>query len=239
MAMKYFLPFVALLLTACTGEQTETVSDSLAVDSATQAQNLVANDKSRIRDTVFHTALPPVLDGDIIMQNYNSPQAQLLHLLVGGKYNHVGMIFKRPKDGLLIVVEMQDSVRMTPLTEFVDRGVDGHVCVLRLKDANKTLNEEKTVALRQAARAYKQKPFDPVLNWDDSGLYSSELVWKVYNNAMMLTLCPTRTVGDFDISEEKKKELKDTYAKTVSDRDEAVSPDDIYNSKKLEIIYEK
>ncbi len=235
-----FYSFSIMFLFSCGSETNSNVNDSVpsASDSALQAQNLVANDKRNINDTVFHTALPPVFDGDIIMQNCRLPQPQLLGLLMGGKYNHVGLIFKRDKDGLLMVMEMLDSSRATPLTEFVDRG-GGQVCLLRLKNASVTLNEEKTTKLRAATKAYRKKPFDPVLNWDDSGLYSSEVVWKVYNNAMMLKLCPTRTVKDFDISEAQKKDLNKKYGMNVSDRDEAVSPDDIYNSPKLEIIFEK
>jgi hypothetical protein len=241
MKRSAFFLGIALIAFSC-GDPTENTAttDSMAppLDSAA-IRNIVANDTSNIRDTVFHTALPPVFDGDIIMQNNRFPESELLHQLMGVKYNHVGLIFQRERDGLLMVLEMQDTLRATPLTEFVDRGIDGHVCLLRLKNADKTLNEEKTKALRDAARGYRKKPFDPVLNWDDAGLYSSEMVWKVYNNAMRLTLCPTRKVKDFDISPEKQAEMKKTYKKNVSNADEAVSIDDIYNSQKLEIVFEK
>lgn len=237
--MRFIIPIAVLFAFGCADDTTDTRTDSTAgVDSATNAQN---TDPNRVanKDTVFQTALPPVFDGDIILQNSRAPQAQLLHVLAGGKYNHVGLIFQRRKDGLLMVVEVTDSVKMTPLTDWVNASDSGHVCLMRLKNANLTLNEEKVKSLRDAVKAYKGVPFDPVLNWDDSGLYSSEFVWKVYNNAMRLTLCPTRTVGDFDISEEEKARLNKKYGKNVSDRDEAVSPDDIYHSEKLEIIYEK
>lgn len=243
--MRYCIIFLALFFSACGGTQTEkpadtaaTTSNPWAADSIARANLIAEQNRNSVRDTAFHTALPPVFEGDIIMQNLDAPQANLLHELAGGKYNHVGMIYQRPKDGMLMVVDLQDSVRVITLTEFVDRS-NGQVCLLRVKNANVTLTEEKTRALFAAAKAYKGRPFDPVLNWDDSGMYSSELVWKIYNNAMRLTLCPTRKVGDFNISAQKKAELKKQYGKEVSDKDEAVSPDDIYNSKKLEIIYEK
>ncbi len=243
--MKYtFCVALFFVLSSCGGssEDKKNEDDTVAIaplDSATQAQNLVANDRSQIKDTVFHTSLPPVFDGDIIMQNCTLPQAETITTLIGGKYNNVGLIFQRDRDGLLMVLEVLDSLRMTPLTDFVDRSTKGQVCLLRVKDANRIMTEKKTTALRNAAKAYKKKPFDGVLNWDDSHLYSSEFVWKVYNNAMTLKLCPTRAVKDFDISGDKKKQLEKKYGGEVSDRDEAVSIDDIYNSPKLEIIYEK
>lgn len=240
MAMRFFIPIAILFAFGCADDTNESRTDTTAgTDSATSVQNSDPNRIIANKDTVFQTALPPVFDGDIILQNSKSPQAQLFHVLAGGKYNHAGLIFQRRKDGLLMVVEVTDSVRMTPLTDWVNAADSGHVCLMRLKNANMTLNEEKVKSLRDAVKAYKGVPFDPVLNWDDSGLYSSEFVWKVYNNAMRLTLCPTRTVGDFDISEEEKTRLKKEFGKNVSDRDEAVSPDDIYHSEKLEIIYEK
>lgn len=242
MALKFLLPasFLFLFLFSC-GEVAEVnEADSAYIDSMLNARSQLVDSSATAvgMDTEFHTALPPVLDGDIIMQNIENKQPQLLHELMGGKYNHVGIIFQRKKDGILMVIEMLDSARMTPLTEFVDRS-GGHVCVLRLKESNKTLTEEKVKALREAAKSYRNVSFDPVLNWDDSHLYSSELVWKIYNNAMLLTLCPTRKVSDFAISDAKQKELNTTYGGTVSPKDEAVSIDDIYSSAKLEIVHEK
>lgn len=239
MALRFLIPVLLLLVISCGEETKVNEADSAFMDSMQNAHSVIDSlATTAAMDTEFHTALPTVFDGDIIMQNIDNKQPQLLHELMGGKYNHVGLIIQRKKDGLLMVVEMLDSARLTPLTEFVDRS-GGHVCVLRLKESNKTLTEEKVKALREAAKAYKGVSFDPVLNWDDSHLYSSELIWKIYNNAMRLTLCPTRTVADFGISDARQKELSTTYGGSVSPRDEAVSLDDIYNSVKLEIVHEK
>jgi hypothetical protein len=241
MALKNLLLLAALMLFfSCNNPKKNNAqnSDTSIADSTERAIADAINSSPK-RDTVKSTALPPVFDGDIIMINSRTPQAELLHQLMGGKYNHVGIIFQRKKDGILMVVDVQDSVRATPLTDFVASSVNGAVCLLRIKDANKTLNERKTKSMRETAKSYAGKPFDPVLNWDDSKIYSSELVWKVYDKSMMLKLCKTRTVSDFDISDSKKSELSQSYGGKVSDKDEAVSPDDIYKSEKLEVIYEK
>ncbi len=240
--MRFLFPLALILFVSCGDDASDVnADDSMFMDSMINARNRVSvvDSHPTASDTEFHVALPPVLEGDIIMENCDHPSAVLAGELMGGKYNHVGIIFTRPKDGILCVLDVTDSVRLTTLTEYVDRARDGHVCVLRLKDANKTLNEEKVKALKASGKAYKGIPSDPVLNWDDSHLYASELVWKVYNNAMMLTLCPRRTVADFDISDAKQKELSKTHGGSVSNKDEAVSTDDIYKSVKLEIIYEK
>lgn len=241
MALRFFIPAALLFLISCGDAATDVnVADSLFMDSMIRAHN-AAYDTSAVtaRDTVFHTALPTVFAGDIIMQNYDAANPKLWGQLMGGKYNHVGMIVVRPKDGMLCVVDLVDSVRLVELTEYVDRAEGGHVALLRLKNSNVTLNEEKTKALLTSAKAFKGVPFDPVLNWDDSHLYPAELVWKIYNNAMMLTLCEKTTVAKFDISAEKQKELSKTYGGSVSPKDDAVSIDAIYKSPKLEVIYEK
>lgn len=241
MVIRKVFSFTALtLLLSCGSPDAAADKKEAENQSADSAERAIAQaiNSAPKSDTVFSKALPPVFDGDIIMINSRSPQAELLHQLVGGKYNHVGLIFQRKKDGLLMVLDVQDSVRATPLTDFVSSSVNGAVCLLRLKDASKVLNEKKVNALRGTARSYAKKPFDPVLNWDDSKVYSSEVVWKVYDKSMMLKLCPTGTVADFDISAQNQKELSSTYGGTVSNKDEAVSPDAIYNSPKLEIIYE-
>lgn len=241
MAIRFLFPALLLLLVSCGGETTSVnADDSAFMDSMINAKLNDTNARiAASRDTVHHTALPPVFEGDIIMQNYKAKGAVLSHDLMGGKYNHVGIIFQRPKDGMLVVLDLTDSVRLTELTAYVDRADSGHVCILRIKESNKTLTEEKVTALRDAAKQYRGKPADPMLNWDDSRMYSSELVWKVYNNAMMLKLCPLRTVADFKIPAAKEKEVETEYGGDISSRDEAVSPDDIYNSKKLEVVYEK
>lgn len=240
--MRFLFPVLILLLVSCGNDSTEVnAEDSAFMDSMINARNQGVIDNSAVApmDTEFHTALPTVFEGDIIMENCDYPSAVIAGELMGSKYNHVGIIFQRPKDGLLCVLDITDSVRLIPLTDYVDRARDGHVCLLRLKNANKTLNEEKVTALKTSGKAYRGTPSDPVLNWDDSHLYSSELVWKVFNNAMLLKLCPTRTVADFNIPEAKQKEVAKEYGGVVSTKDEAVSPDDIYKSVKLEIIYEK
>lgn len=240
--MRFLFPLILLLMISCGNETAVSSADSAFTDSMANAGNQTLIDSALTTasgDTEFRVALPPVYDGDIIMENCTHPSAVLSQQLMGGKYNHVGIIFQRKKDGIYFVMDLTDSVHLTPLTEYVDRATDGHVCLLRLRDANKTLTEQKVTALRNAAKAYNGVPADPVLNWDDSHLYASELVWKVYNNAMLLTLCPTRTVADFDISDETQKELAKTHGGSVSNKDEAVSTDDIYNSVKLEVIYEK
>ena len=242
MALKYFLPVAILLCVSCGDGEEARTSDSLLQDSvmkASQHNDSLMTTGVVSKDTVHHTALPTVFDGDIIMENYGVDQCVAWNQLMGGKYNHIGIIFQRQKDGILCVADLTDSVRVTELTNYVDRATDGQVAVLRLKNANVTLTEEKVTSLRESARAYKGKPADMVLNWDDSRLYPAEFVWKVYNNAMRLTLCPTRKVADFDISDEKQKELTKQYGGNVSPKDEAVSIDDIYHSEKLEIIYEK
>lgn len=240
--MRFLIPLALILFVSC-GDATSDVNadDSMFMDSMINARNHVSvvDSLPTASDTEFHVALPPVFEGDIIMQNCDHPSAVLAGELMGGKYNHVGIIFTRPKTGILCVLDVTDSVRVTPLTEYVDRARDGHVCLLRLKDANKTLNEDKVKALKTSAKAFKGMTSDPVLNWDDSHLYSSELVWKVYNNAMLLTLCPTRKVADFNITDAKEKQVEKDHGGDISTKDEAVSPDDIYKSTKLEIIYEK
>jgi hypothetical protein len=241
MALRYFLPVALVFCISCGSEAEMQTSDSSFNDSVANATQYMDSMMATTvaDDTVHHTALPPVFDGDIIMENYGASQCQTWHELMGGKYNHVGIIFQRPKDGLLCVADVTDSVRVTELTTYVDRAQEGHIALLRLKNANLTLTEDKVKSLRQSAKNYKGVPADLVLNWDDSHLYPAEFVWKVYNNAMRLTLCPTRKVEDFDISEEKKKELGKQYGGQVSARDEAVSIDDIYHSEKLEIVFEK
>jgi hypothetical protein len=196
------------------------------MDSSYAARKVMQDSfPNRSNDTMHMIALPPVMEGDLVFQILDNPFCNRYGKIFGSKYNNIGIIFIRQRDKLYIVISALDSVKPVPLTEWVDAGVGDHVALMRLKNANKTLTEKRTDKLRTALKAFKAHPLDQRLSWTDDAVYPSELAWKAYHNGLKIDLCTPKKLTD--------------YNKDATPGEEAVSPDDLYNSPKLELIYER
>ncbi|HEU4717541.1 MAG TPA: YiiX/YebB-like N1pC/P60 family cysteine hydrolase, partial [Bacteroidia bacterium] len=224
-----FVPLLALAVSC--GENSKPADQQKNVDSAITAQEnstkpIAPQDIPRSTDTVKMVALPPVMEGDIIFQTWNSDQSDEMEEASGSKYNSVGLVFIRKTDNQYMVVEMRDSLRATPLSEWVSRGKDQHVLLMRLKNSNQILSAKKTNDLRNAVRTYHKMPYDYALSWGDDAMYGSELVWKIYHNALKIDLCPTKQLKDLNTKSGRlKTELGKKYGKNIPLTDPAVTPD--------------
>ena len=67
--------------------------------------------------------------GDIIFHESTSQQSRVIQQVTGSRYSHMGMIVKR--GDATFVLEAIHRVSLTPLKQFIDRGVDGHDVVKR------------------------------------------------------------------------------------------------------------
>lgn len=239
--MKNFLPaFLCLLFASCGGEHSEAYLDSLRTDSAIKAQLAYTVPRDSVsKDTVHMVAMPPVFEGDIVMQNSDDPALVEFGKICGSKYNHCGLIFIRPRDHLYMVAEVKDSVRLTPLTEWVDRGVGHHVALVRLKNSNQILNEKKTERLRKSGNLFRGKKYDEMLSWSDEAVYSTEMAWKMYHSALNIDICELGKISDVHLAGTKAEEAaKKRYGNPLPPGSQFLSPDAIYKSPKMEVIYE-
>lgn len=191
-------------------------------------------------DTVNMIALPTVYEGDIVFQVNKAPQCVLAGKADGFKYNHAGLIFIRPKNNEYVVMEAFDTTRLVSLREWVNRGENGGVLILRLKNANRNINEKKLDRLKKAARQFHKVPYDPYFGWSDDALYAPELIWKVYHEALALRLCDTRKFSTLDLSSpDLKNKLKEKYGASLPQDQEVVTLKDIAGSPLLEKIFER
>jgi hypothetical protein len=107
-----FLPFLFLFFISC-GDDKSVNSDSLRADSALKAQQMKDTAPPPVavsKDTMHLTALPPVFEGDIVMQISEDPMLVAFGNACKSKYNNAGMIFMRPRDNAYMVLEMRDTV---------------------------------------------------------------------------------------------------------------------------------
>lgn len=202
---------------------------------------IAASGHSAPQDTVKMVALPPMYEGDIVFQNMPGDASKQVGLVTRSKFNHMGIVFIKPRTNEFVVMEaLGDSIRLFTLREWVNRGEGQHVLVLRLKGANKILDEKKSGKLKMAARSFRKKPVDAFFSWDDDHLYCSELVWKIYKQGLNISLSEPQKLKNFDLSDEAvKKKMKEHYNNAIPLNDNAVSPQDIIDSKLLEKVYER
>ena len=88
--------------------------------------------------------------------------------------------------------------------------------------------------IKQVTTRFESKKTDPELQWSDERLYSSELVWKVYHEALGVKLCELREIDSYQPTGGLSRyilQMQNGYQNSFTDR--VVSPDDIFHSDKL------
>ena len=174
--------------------------------------------------------------GDIIFQTSRSSQSQAVQLATHSKFSHVGIIVIR--GGKPFVFEAVSTVRYTPLGEWARRGLeDGRFVVERLKRHVALDHAIQDGSFDRACRAFEGKPYDSFFGWGDDRIYCSELVWKVYHEAIGLDLAHLKRLKDFDLSDDRVQALmKKRYGRHVPLDEPVVSPGQLFESKLLEKV---
>ena len=169
-------------------------------------------------------------DGDIIFQTTSGATGKAIQLATHSKYNHCGVLFFENNEW--IVYEAVQPVKKTNLKEFNSRGKG---TVKRL--TKKVLSIEDITKLKTQFKNYEHKNYDEAFNWSDDQIYCSELVYKLYNNALNIELCKPRKLSDFDLSNPLVKEkLNEKYGNKIPMNEPMVSPEDIFRSGLLSDI---
>lgn len=177
----------------------------------------------------------PLQIGDIIFQSSKSGQSYAVQLATGSKYSHVGMIIK--DKGELKVIEAVQPVKITSLKEWKKYGDGNHYVVKRLKQADSLLNDSITHLLDSFSRSYLGKNYDLYFGWDDDRIYCSELVWKVYKQALGIELGKLQKLSTFDLSHPIVKEkLKERYGNSIPMNEQCISPGAMFDSELLELV---
>lgn len=175
--------------------------------------------------------------GDILFQDLNSSQGQAVKLATGSEYTHCGIVLE--KSGRYVVYEAVGPVRITPLQEWIEQGVNGHIVVKRLDTLQGRLSSEALDRMRAVGERHLGKPYDIVFSWTDDKLYCSELVWKMYYEGFDLALAPPRQLGDYDLSHPAVKEkLVERYGDSIPLDEPVVAPSDLFDSRLLRTVYQ-
>lgn len=174
----------------------------------------------------------PVQDGDIVFQTSRSSQSVAVQSATGSKYSHMGMVFMR--GGKPYVLEAAGKVGYTPLAAWAARGVGGEVVVKRLRDAQTVLTPIALKKLQQQGQALVGHPYDLTFEWSDDRIYCSELVWKVYQRALGVTIGERQRIKDFNLSAPAvRQKMKERYGEHVPMNEPVISPVAMFNSPRL------
>lgn len=171
-------------------------------------------------------------NGDIVFQTTGGARGKAIQLATHSKYNHCGVLFN--EGGKWMVYEAVQPVGKISLEDFNARG---KATVMRLKNSQAVLSTDAVEKLKLAFKKYDNKNYDMAFNWSDKEIYCSELVYKLYDNALSIKLCKPRQLRDFDLSNNLVKEqLKLTYGDQIPLDEPMVAPSDIANSELLELV---
>lgn len=213
---KIICPLVLalFLLTACTPESSN-----------------IAAVNTKLEHNEIETS-PTFQNGDIIFQTSNSSQSKAIQLATHSPYSHVGVIYKQK--GSFWVYEAVEPVKLTPLKNWIKRGKKGHYVVKRLKNASKILSQDVLKKMKAVGEKYRGKHYDLYFEWSDDKIYCSELVWKIYKEAVGIELGKLQRLESFDLSNNiVKKKLEERYKGQIPLDEKVISPADIFESSQL------
>jgi len=168
-------------------------------------------------------------DGDLIFQTSRSGQSAAVQRATHSPYSHVGIVFLR--DGKPYVLEAVATVRYTPLDTWIARGDGGHYVVKRLARPLTAIEDNR---LKQAAGSYEGRSYDLYFEWSNERIYCSELVWKIYRDAVDLKLGKLQKLREFDLADPiVKTRMRERYGAHVPLDEPVISPAAVFASPLL------
>lgn len=162
-------------------------------------------------------------NGDIVFQTSRSGQSQAIQLATHSAYSHCGIVFF--EKGKPYVFEASTKVKSSPLARFIKKGEGGKCVIKRLKAADSLLTPDNLKKMKLAGKAYDGKPYDSWFGWADDRIYCSELVYKIYRDALGIGIGATAHLRDFDLTHpEVKRVMRLRYGDSIPMDEIVISP---------------
>lgn len=179
--------------------------------------------------------LDKIQDGDLIFQTSESKQCEAVRIATNSKFSHCGIIYKI--NGNLFVFEAVQPVKLTPLSDWIQHGKGQKYLVKRLKNADTVLKPETLQKMKDYSQQFMGKEYDAFFEWDDTRIYCSELVWKIYKNGAGIELSKLKQLKDFNLSDERvQKIIKERYGNDIPLEEKVVAPSDLVDSDLLKTV---
>lgn len=175
-------------------------------------------------------------EGDIVFQTTNSDQCKAVQLATHSPYSHCGILFKENKSWH--VLEAVGPVKVTPLDEWIEHGVDHKYVVKRLKNAEQVLTTDILKKMRREGDKFIGQDYDFTFEWSDQKIYCSELVWKIYKRGCELEVGKLSRLKDFDLSHPiVKTMLNERYGQQIPLEEIVIPPSSIFESEALITVF--
>ena len=176
--------------------------------------------------------------GDILLQSLKSDQSEAIQIATKSPYSHVGVVFI--KDDKPFVLEAIEPVQFTPMNIWIKRGANRKYVAKRLVKADSILTKDNLADLIETGKLYLGKHYDIYFNWSDSSMYCSELVWKLYHEALDLDLTMPAKLSSFDLEHPiVSAKLRERYGTNVPLEEPVVAPSALFDSKYLTTVYQR
>lgn len=192
--------------------------------------NVQAQKKVNSESSVYQT-------GDIIFQASESRQCQAVKMATHSEVSHCGIVFS--EHGKWLVLEAIEPVQITPLQEFIERGIGSHYTIKRMHG----MYPISKMAIEKMVSKGKQwigKHYDIYFNWSENELYCSELVWKLYKQQLNIELCKLKPLKSYDLKDNLVGEMMiERYGNNIPYDENMVAPSDIFASNKLVLVEQK
>ena len=132
------------------------------------------------------------------------------------------------------VFEAVGPVKYTPLKQWIAHGEKGKYVVRRVEGGLSVKQQQK---LAQTAKRYLGKSYDFSFSWSDDRQYCSEVVWKVYQNALGMRVGEQQKLKEFDLSNPLvQAKLKERYGKNIPLEETVVSPQAVFDAPQLTTV---
>ena len=176
-------------------------------------------------------------NGDIIFQTSRSNQSKAIQLATKSKYSHMGIVYVT--EGQFYVYEAVQPVKLTKLDEWIKRGEGSHYVVKRLKNSSSVFTKENLKKMKDVSTRFSGKSYDIYFEWSDDKIYCSELVWKIYKEALNIEIGKLQRLDEFDLtSDVVVAKLRERYGDEIPLNEKVISPAKMFESERLETIYE-
>ena len=154
-------------------------------------------------------------EGDIIFQTSKSEQSKYIRMATKSQLSHCGIVVE--KGGRQYVLEASNVIKLTPVDDFIAKGVGKKYWVKRVVDKPVKIRYQHLLGRR----------YDSQFKWNNNLYYCSELVYHIYDSQLGIKLGKPRKVSSYWGVGLFKKYIK----KRKIDMDELViSPKDIYDA---------
>ncbi len=175
-------------------------------------------------------------DGDILFQDFPSPQSMAVKIATNSEFSHCGIIFY--ENDIPMVWEAVQPVTITSLDRWIGRDVDSHYVVKRLINSDSIFADTIVAQMKKYGKTHLGKDYDIYFGWSDERLYCSEYVWKMYNSALNIELGSLKSLKEYNLTHPAVVDkLKERYGDNIPLNEPVVSPQDVFDSDKLETVY--